>query len=37
MCASGERIARKLRGAAAAIKTDPYPFKRLRHDTFMRW
>ena len=28
----------KLRGAAAAIKMDLFPFKRPpRHDSFMRW
>ena len=28
----------KLRGAAAAIKRDLFPFKRPpRHDSFMRW
>jgi len=30
-------MAHKLRGAAAAIKTDLFPFKRPpRHDSFMR-
>jgi hypothetical protein len=33
-----ERIAHKLRGAAAAIKIDSFPFERPpRHDSFMRW
>jgi len=32
-----ERIALKLRGAAAAIKRDPFPFKRAPHpDSFKR-
>ena len=31
-------MAHKLRGAAAAIKIDLFPFKRPpRHDSFMRW
>ena len=35
---SAQRIAHKLRGAAAAIKREPFFFKRSpRHDSFMRW
>ena len=37
-CRAAERIALKLRGAAAAIKTNPFPFKRPPHpDSFKRW
>ena len=36
--ATAYRIAHKLRGAAAAIKMDLFPFERPpRHASFMRW
>jgi len=35
---AAERIVLKLRGVAAAIKPDPFPFERPpRHDSFMGW